>query len=262
MFLHLVADYGKNDLAFNEVITHLKLSHPHVDVFPISVPPFSTIATGFVIGQLSLQAAEGMGIYANTAPRKDERQARLRNAGESFVYARLKNGVPIMAVNSGYSLSFVKKEIAALHRVKISNEGSQFRSRDNFPEPVISIMRGEVNHIGAAVNPDTIPDPPEKCVVWIDGYGNIKTSIRLSSIKYKPGDAVKITLNTTTHQATFAPGTFEVHEGELAFAPGSSGGDDRFMELFLRGGNAYKAFNKARVGQEIAHEKYINGKNE
>ncbi len=262
MFLHLVADYGKNDLAFSEVITHLKMNHPHVDVFPISVPPFSTIATGFVISQIALQNVEGMGIYANTAPRKDERQARLRNAGESFLYARLKNGVPIMAVNSGYSLSFIKKEIASLYHVKISNEGSQFRSRDNFPEAVISIMKGESTHIGAPVELDSIPEPPEKCVAWIDGYGNIKTTIRLSSINYKPGDPIKVTLNTTTHQATFAPGTFEVREGELAFAPGSSGGDDRFMELFLRGSNAYKAFNKARVGQELVHELYVNGKNE
>jgi hypothetical protein len=50
--------------------------------------------------------------------------------------------------------------------------------------------------------------------------------------------------------AWFSDGTFSVREGELAFAPGSSGGKDRFMELFLRGLSAWKELGKP-MGDEI-----------
>jgi hypothetical protein len=48
-----------------------------------------------------------------------------------------------------------------------------------------------------------------------------------------------------------------VEEGELAFAPGSSGwaerdGEEvRWMELFLRGGNAWEAFGRPEVGARV-----------
>ena len=57
--------------------------------------------------------------------------------------------------------------------------------------------------------------------------------------------------------ATASDGSFEVEQGQLAFAPGSSGWTDakgnetRWMELFLRGGNAAEAFERPQVGDEI-----------
>ena len=42
-----------------------------------------------------------------------------------------------------------------------------------------------------------------------------------------------------------------VKEGELAYAPGSSGHGDRFMEFFVRGGNAYNLFEKPQVEQKF-----------
>jgi hypothetical protein len=47
-------------------------------------------------------------------------QASATNQGEYFVWAELRNGKQVFAVNSGNTLSFIKPEIAAL-------KGSTFR---------------------------------------------------------------------------------------------------------------------------------------
>ena len=60
-----------------------------------------------------------------------------------------------------------------------------------------------------------------------------------------------IEINKKKHVATYTDGTFNIHEGELAFAPGSSGHTDRFMELFLRGGSASNLFDNPAVETEI-----------
>ncbi|MGH7230576.1 MAG: hypothetical protein ACREJU_04365, partial [Nitrospiraceae bacterium] len=58
-------------------------------------------------------------------------------------------------------------------------------------------------------------------------------------------------------EAIVSDGTFAVEHGEMAFAPGSSGwktkhgGEIRWMELFLRGGNAWDAFKRPTIGTEI-----------
>ena len=55
----------------------------------------------------------------------------------------------------------------------------------------------------------------------------------------------------------YSDGSFKVPEGTLAFAPGSSGWQGssgnqiRWMELFLRGGNAWERFGKPRVNQVV-----------
>jgi hypothetical protein len=51
--------------------------------------------------------------------------------------------------------------------------------------------------------------------------------------------------------AFFTDGTFSVREGELAFAPGSSGGDDPCMEIFMRGLSAWIEFGKPEIESEF-----------
>ncbi|CAN5127239.1 hypothetical protein BH24ACT19_BH24ACT19_04330 [soil metagenome] len=54
-------------------------------------------------------------------------------------------------------------------------------------------------------------------------------------------------------------GSFEVEEGNLAFAPGSSGWtvegrETVWIELFLRGGSAWEEFGRPPAGSEIELE--------
>jgi hypothetical protein len=252
LFIQLVADYGVGDGAFSEVMQKLHLLHPTAQIHPTSVPKFSTLATGFWTHQFAMvNPVPGMMIFTNTAPRKDKKDSRDKNEGEKLVYAKLNNGVNVVGVNAGYCFSFLKSEIASFHLVNVANKGSQFRSRDFYPEAVIGIAKENQSYIGDKIDVNTIPDVPENKVAWIDGYGNLKTTTRQSQMAFTSGQTLQIVLNGVARTGYFTDGSFAVHEGELAFAPGSSGGEDRLMELFLRGLSAWKEFGKPSIEDEF-----------
>lgn len=252
-FIQVVADYGKKDPAFSEVAHRFKSLDRNIEIQETSVPSFSTVATGFWIAQLGLYnpKIENTAIYANTAPRKHDKEAQEDNQGEKLLYAELENGLPVIAVNSGYSLSFVKHRIEELRTIDTSDRGSQFRSRDFFPEATYDILEKNERLEEELDIDDRVPEPPEKVIGFIDGYGNIKTTIKESELDIER-EKVKITIEDETREVCVESNTFEVPEGELSFAAGSSGPKkDRFMEIFLRGGNAAEVFNNPDVGSNI-----------
>lgn len=243
--LILISDYGTGDPAFTEVFLQLRNLLPDVFVYPQSTPPFSTVNTGFWIQQIALTPGlKNSYIYSNTAPRKDKKHARKNNTGEKLMYARLKNGFEIMAVNSGNVFSFVKPYIKEFCYAATPNEGSQFRSRDIYPKAVAKMVNGEAGFKGENEETSSIPDAPSNVIASIDGYGNIKTTMRQSHVKLKSGQTIQIAINKKKHTGTYTDGFFHIPEGELSFFPGSSGHDDKFMEISVRGGSAWKLFEK------------------
>lgn len=258
MFISLIADYGTGDPAFAEVKQRLLLAIPGAQIHELSVPPFSTLATGFWIAQLGLNPgpAERL-IYHNCAPRKDDPEARRDNEGEGLTYALLPNGVKVVGVNAGYTLSFIKHHAIELYTVNVSRGGSQFRSRDVFPPATGAIANGDFDLVGEAISPSQIPDAPLDRIAWIDGYGNIKTTIPADTLKLEPQSKIVVRIGDVVSDAVYSDGSFKVPEGTLAFAPGSSGwkGTDgrslQWMELFLRGGNAWERFGRPRVNQQV-----------
>lgn len=250
--IHVVTDYGLGDPAFGEVIQRLWQNLPDSVIHPTSVPAFDTLATGFWIYQYGMgHHPKGMFIYSNTAPRKDEKRAREANAGEIFVYAKLENGVDVMGVNAQHAFSFVKPYIKLFKQVNVENKGSQFRSRDFYPYAAAEFLNGNDLILGQDISTDHIPEIPENRIVWIDGYGNIKTTIRKSALSYELGTKVEVTINGIKRTALVAGGNFSVAEGELSFSPGSSGYNDPFMELFLRGGSAEHLYEFPRIGAKV-----------
>ncbi len=257
-FIQLIADYGVGDPAFGEVVQKLQSLAPGVIVNATAVPSFNTVATGFWTAQYAwVNSTPNMIIYTNTAPRKDDKESRKDNEGEHLVYALLSNGTKVVGVNAGYCFSFVKEKIKSFHKVNVANKGSQFRSRDFFPEAVVGIARGEDSFIGEKLDINEIPDIPTNKIAWVDGYGNVKTTVRQSDMKkFKSGQPLLVTLGSMKRTAWYSDGTFNVREGELAFAPGSSGGEDRYMELFLRGLSAWKEFGKPTGEEELTIEEF------
>ena len=261
VFVHIIADYGSiDDMAFAEVRQALryalrdKIAHMEAS----SVPAFDTVATGFKLAQLSLNHRMGHRqlFYVNTAPRKDDLTARGNNAGEGLAYAKLTNGVQIVAVNSGYSLSFIKEHAEEIRLINCSAEGSQFRSRDVFPDAFGLIAHGDFSQVGADIK-NTIPDAPKNVVCYTDGYGNIKTSIDASELKKYEGKAMSVTINGIAHGVQVGKGIFSVPDGSMVFASGSSGwarADGsrlQCVEVVLRGGSASKQFNNPTGGSEV-----------
>lgn len=251
--LFIIADYGVGDPAFAEVVLQLKLFLPDTFVFPQSVDAFSTVSTGLWIYQLALtENIKDTFIYSNTAPRKHDKTEQKGNNGERLVYAELENGVGVMAVHAGYVFSFIKPFIKKIGYVNVDNHGSQFRSRDNYPKVVAEMVKkGDFDDFVDTDQEINIPDYPRDVIAFIDGYGNIKTTTLISELDFKPGQSVGITINNLKHLATFTDGVFNIKEGELAFAPGSTGHHSRFMEIFVRGGSAKFLFGKPNVETPI-----------
>ncbi len=253
--LQVICDYQGSSQEFGEILQRLYAQNQDLDlaIIPTSVPSFDTLATGFLLSQYALgEHPEGMVLYVNTAPRKEKKQAMENNAGEKLVYARLLNGVEIVAVNSGYSLSLVKDQIKELRLLAVEDRGSQFRSRDFFPPVVSDILHGRYeSRWQEEVDPAQLRSVPLNAVLWVDGFGNIKTTTRRSQHDFSPGRKVLATINGVQRAALVTGGSFSVAEGELAFSAGSSGYDDPFMELFLRGGSAHELFKRPLAGSTI-----------
>jgi hypothetical protein len=239
--LHVIADYAPNGLEFGEISSRLQLhlEKPHqVRIHPTSVPSLDTIGVGFVTAQYAYAPRKGaMIIYGNAAPRRDSSVATKNNIDHGIKYARLNNGVEIINVNSEFAFGFVKKDIVEFRDIDCPNEGSQFRSRDFFPERVARLINGDRSILTKEMDIDSIPEIPHNLVAWTDGFGNIKTTMRHSDLAKQNlnyGDKVQVILNGVSMLGVIAKGGFTVDRGVLAVNAGSSGYDDPFIELFLR----------------------------
>ena len=257
MLVHVVADYGQGDLAFAEVAQRLLLHLPQAQLIYTAVPSFATLAAGFCVAQLALNPGPSeMAIFQNVAPRRDDRGARRDNDGERLVFARLGNGRIVVGPNSGFAFSFLRSAAEEMRFVKVSSGGSQFRSRDIFAGAFGKLLDGDESLLGEAVPSGAVPRAPQDSVVFIDGYGNLKTTLGATGLE--PGSTVSVRIGDVELEALVAGGGFEVPDGELAFAPGSSGWrlsdgtEVRLRELFLRGGNAWAAFGRPPVESKIS----------
>lgn len=251
-FVHLIADYGTADPAFSEVIHRLKYEDPAIEVRPTSVPPLSTVATGFWIEQLGVHnpAFDELLIYSNTAPRSDDTSPRDANEGSELCYAELDSGIEVVAVDAGYNFAFVEDHMETFRGIDVPASGSQFRSRDYFPEKVIEIAHGDHTSVEGTKPRSAVPDRPERTVCHVDGYGNIKTSIRTSEFACD-GDQIDVEIGSSAATVAVAETVFGVTEGELVLAPGSTGGEDSYLELFRRGGSAAAQFGQPEPGDRI-----------
>jgi hypothetical protein len=258
MLVHIIADYGHGDLAFAEVVQRLKGSLPDAEPLLTPVPPFATLAAGFCVAQLGLNPAPaGTLIYHNVAPRQDTPEARGGNAGERLAFARLPTGVRVIGVHAGYTFAFVREAAAELRWAAVAAAGSQFRSRDLFPQAAAAIALGHPEALAEAICRSDIPEVPDQRIAYIDGYGNLKTTIPLHARSMAPGTVVRVRIGPAEQEAVVSDGSFAVAPGQLALAPGSSGwphpqgGETRWLELFLRGGNAWEVFERPRVGARL-----------
>ncbi len=271
--VYVIADYGKGDAAFAEVAQFIDAYVPGVRIHTISVEPYSTIQTGFWVNQMALndkklrerfklegkdvEARTGKSyLYVNTAPRRDDSGPRRDNDGEKLVYARLATGLEIVGVFSGETFSFVKPLINIFREFdpdKVPTNGSQFRSRDIFPEALGKIVAGEYSVLGKELAIASIPEPSGGRIGHRDKYGNIKLTTKESEAgELRPGDMISIEIGGKKKDAIFTAGMFSVNHGSLCLAPGSSGQvGDRYLEISRRGGNAWKDFGKPRIETEV-----------
>ncbi|OGG06051.1 hypothetical protein A3D05_04075 [Candidatus Gottesmanbacteria bacterium RIFCSPHIGHO2_02_FULL_40_24] len=252
LHIEVIADYGGSyttDHAFMEVRNHFfrfdKLNKIKV-VTDHPVYAFSTIETGFWIAQDSLHSEhKNLVVFSNTAPRGD-----IKWIGENrqpFVCGILDNGIPVFAVYAGYNLSYIRDRLKGLWIVKVPNKGTQFRSRDYYPEATMAILNGDLNRLGKPIDIGKIPDVPQFAIASVDGYGNLKTTIRKSNLSSQVVNSsiVRIGVNNNYHFALNTVGRgVKGKVGDLCLVSGSSGGKGKnYLEIIKLQMKASKEFS-------------------
>ena len=258
----VIADYGHlSDLAFAEVTQTLMEQCEDLwpTIKPYSVPAFDTVATGFMLAQTALNSKLGAKhmFFVNTAPRKDDLKPREANAGEAFTYVKLTNDIEICAVNSGYSLSFIKDHAEEIRTINCENAGSQFRSRDKYPPAFGKIAHGDHSDLGDDVT-SHIPDAPQDCVMYTDGYGNMKCTLDHEALEPLIDKTIELRVGATHNIVKVCKGMFSVEEGQLILSHKGSSGWARpdghfkaFPELVVRGGSAASRLHAPQGGTKI-----------
>lgn len=257
MLLHVIADFGRGDLAFAEVSQRLKRVLPEAELVCTPVPPFATLAAGFAAAQLALNPGpEGMVVFHNVAPRRDDDAPRADNAGERLACAEMPGGVQVIGVHAGHAFSFLREAGARMRYVTVDAAGSQFRSRDLFPQALAAVVQRRPGALAEEVPQGAVPPVPEGRIAYVDGFGNLKTTLRAPGA-WTPGASVRVRVGGEEREVVVSGGSFSVPSGTLTLAPGSSGwplsggGSVRWMELFLRGGSAAERFGSPAVGSPV-----------
>lgn len=242
--VYLVADYSDR-LAYTEVDVALAVVFPGVQVISTNVPPFRTEVAGFVACQIARAGLDPQRhcLLINVDGRTHTDQPLVNGEGAPFVCVTLDSGLRVFSPNAGSSLSLLKSRIVACHQLSNGNSKSQFRSRDGFPQLMARVVRG-ANGNFPDLALDQIPDfnPPESLVLWVDGFGNVKTSITRSQavrLGWKSGAQIMLMVGGrgADHpvQVSCANSIMGVAPGTLVWAPGSSGNpDDPHMEFAVR----------------------------
>lgn len=251
LHIQVIADYGggyTTDHAFAEVRNHFFRFDKGNKIRTITEHPvyaFSTLETGFWIAQEGLHSEhKNLIIFSNTAPRGDilwhgeERQA--------FIFGILDSGIPVFAVNAGFNLSFVKNRLKGLWEVRVPNVGTQFRSRDYYPEATMAILNCNFSRIGSEIDPKRIPNVPSFSLASVDGYGNLKTTIRRSHLPstVATSSILRVAINGISHFVlnTLVSG-IKSKPGDLCMVIGSSGGKNRtYLEFVRLQGKAAEAY--------------------
>ncbi len=250
LHIDVIADYGGGhtlDPAFTEVQNHF-FRHDRAGLIEIvtqtPIHAFSTIETGFWIAQEALHSDHpNLVIFSNTAPRGAIAWEGQKE--QALVCGILDNGIPVFAVNAGFNVSFVKERLVGLWEVDVPNVGTQFRSRDQYPEAAVAILRGDVSRVGKPIDVSSVPEVPPSRVASIDGYGNIKTTIRKTHVPEAilRAKRVSVSVSGKTLSAVNSLSGNSAKEGELKIGVGSSGGKkDPFVEIVRMKGSASDDF--------------------
>lgn len=290
--LKILTDYPRDDLAHDEVHQALVTSCVTRGVKPFnidvgSVPGLDTVIAGFKTAQLALNSGLGYGhvFHANCAPRKNI--ASVKSAGEKIVLGITQEGVCMLIVNSGFALApffeSVENGEIVFYQTAIQDAGSQFRSRDFFPDALAElaahlasqaeklgaagvtkalkarefgkILKG-LPWMGAALKKTAVPKLPSGAVLFVDNFGNVKVNFRHSDLlKYfKTGEVIAVKIGNSVADAVMGGVGFSQAEGMLALTSGSSGWktggkQNYFTELMLRGSRAARLFGEFSSGE-------------
>jgi hypothetical protein len=85
-----------------------------------------------------------------------------------------------------------------------------FRSRDLFPQVVAAVAFSKPGVLRDALQPADIPEVPPGRLAYIDGYGNLKTTIRQDERQFGSGLRLRVRIGDITQEVVARDASFSV----------------------------------------------------
>jgi hypothetical protein len=124
------------------------------------------------------------------------------------------------------------------------------------PKAVVRVLAGHGHALRDRLPRAAVPPYPSFAVAYVDGHGNLKTTI--TALPAPPGSQVLVRIGEVSATALVAHANGALACGELVLAPISAGGRARsgahwpHIELTVRGGSAAQRFGEPRPGAPIS----------
>jgi hypothetical protein len=253
--VHLVTDRDAGDPARAELVARVLMGLPGAVVHVTSVPPRDTLATGFCVGQLVLCEPRPPRIVAHdVAAGPGDPGPWPSGARERLCIGRSVTGTLVVGPNVGWSWSFAVDELRGLCALDVSTRG-RHPDRERLPTAIAHARAGHPHAVRDPLLRSQVPRLPGDAVAFVDGRGNLKTTI--PALPEAAGERVRVRIGDVAADATVTDGSVAVGDGELALAPASSewpAADDRpagYLELHMPGGSAAERFDMPRPGTPI-----------
>ncbi len=252
MFVTLITDC-QDDNALGRLTTRLStLFNCHITTIGVGS---DLEAAGNLIDTLDASIGEKGIVIVNVAPRHKE--AKKWPNGTPFGYFFYKQTLVISSVD-GLTLSLVKKfgltdqiklmDIPTIVSTLVENGAiikdlaghithTQFRSFEFLPRVAkwlsdgTQIPTSDFPILRSSVSPDTI--------WWIDNFGNCKTTLLSTDLNFSAGKKI----NTKFGELTCYNRLKDVPDDQPALIIGSSGLEERFLEIVVQGQSAAKLLN-------------------
>jgi hypothetical protein len=240
--VQLVADYGRDDLAYAELLQRLALAVPDVDVHLTAVAPCDTVAAGFCVARLALTAGPPGRVVAHDIGAAD---------GERMCAGCTRGGTWIVGPNTGWAWSFVAEGLTTLCRVDVTGGGA----REGLPVAIAHVIRRHPHALCGVVPRTSVPPVPQCVVAHVAAAGDITTTV--AEPPGVVGTGVRVRIGEVTARAVVADATREPPNGQLAIAVGTAswptraGGQRSFVGLSVGGGSAAELFAEPRPGTAV-----------
>jgi hypothetical protein len=214
-----------------------------VTVTVTRVGPSDTLAAGFCPARLACGPAASSQFVVQDV-------TSARGAAERLCVARTAEGAVVAAANAGWCWSFLADELPGLWQLDVC-----YRHGLAPGQAVAAAVKRMLSHhghaLGAPVSRDSVPALPHRVVAYVDGDGNVDTTI--DRLPGPAGDRVVVRIGDVSAPARVAGSGATAAPGELTLRPGAvRGGAEAFLQLAVAGGSASRLFGDPPTGSPIA----------